>query len=146
MDKNKKHWLESARYVEKEIESLRCEQSRLISKGLVSSPPSLYKYYLTQPSGNSMEWRNIEYIGYTELIEERIRDLLELKKDIHRAISAVPEPAYRILLIEHYVNGKDLLSISTILGYSYDHVVKDIHPAAVGAITVPEKYKNNDRG
>lgn len=146
MDKKKKAWLESARFIEKEIQGLRCEQSRLVSKGLVSSPPSIYKYYLIQPSGNSMEWRNIEYIGYTELIEERIRQLFELKRDIHTAISEVPEAVYRVLLIEHYINGKDLLSIATILGYSYDHVVKDIHPAAVGTITVPEKYKNNDRG
>lgn len=136
-------WLESAEYIEQEIAALRYEQSRIISKGLVSAPFSSAKLNTCAASDNATERRNIDYAEYSKRINEYVQNLCTLKNDIHSAIEAIPKAAYRILLYERYINHKNFTEISFILNYSYDHVIKDLHPAALRAVVVPEKYKEN---
>lgn len=137
-----KMWLRQIKYIDTEIKSLKCEQNRLLSKGLISCPSPAAG---SSHSGyeNSSESRFVEYARYSELISERIRELYDLKADIHTAIEAVPNSIHRIVLREHYVNGKEFLAIATELDKSYDHVVHNLHPSALRAVRVPEKYRTN---
>ena len=142
MQKNKKsskRWLNQVKYIDTEIRSLICEQSRLMSKGLVASAPSSTSH-ASPVYGNINEDRCIEYARYSDLINKRIEELYALKADIHTAIEAVPNSMHRIVLREHYINGKEFLAIATELEKSYDHVVHNLHPSALRAVKVPKKY------
>ena len=147
MQKNKKsskRWLNQVKYIDTEIRSLISEQSRLMSKGLVASAPSSTSH-ASPVYGNINEDRCIEYARYSDLINKRIEELYALKADIHTVIEGIPNEAQRILIREHYVNGKNFKAIATELDLSYDHVVRNLHPAALRAVKVPEKYKHTYR-
>ena len=133
-----KEWLQSVKHIDKEIKSLRYEQNRLLSKGLVSSPYAVKS--LDSLYTNLNETRFIEYTHYSDIIGNKIKELYTLKEDVHNAIEGISNDISRILLRERYINGKSFLEIATLLGLSYDYVIGDLHPAALRAVKVPDKY------
>lgn len=86
---------------------------------------------------NSSEKRFINYADYDSLINCRIDELFEIKKEILKAINAIDSSVYRTLLINRYIKFKTWEQIAVILDYDYYHVIKHLHPEALEKIILP---------
>lgn len=70
-------------------------------------------------------------MAYTEKINNRIKELNEIKTEIITVINNVQSSTLRTLLIERYINYKTWEQNEEILGYSYVHIVHRLHPKAL---------------
>ena len=76
-----------------------------------------------------------------ERTADYIKEIAETRKDIESAIYAVTDSKLCTLLMMRYLNGRTFEQISVLMHYSYLHVVHRLHPEALKAVKIPEKYE-----
>ena len=77
----------------------------------------------------------INYASYSEMIDNRIDELYAIKQEILQAINLVDDGTLRTLLIARYINFGTWEQIAVDLHYSYVHIVHNLHPKSLKAIS-----------
>lgn len=127
-----KEWLMRGWKIDKEINALISAQNRAYEQ-LIGGAVS-YGEKVQKSKQNSQEEMRLTYIAYEEKINRRIDELNAVKIEIHSAIEEVESSVLRILLIERYINYKTWNEIADEMGYSYKHVVHNLHSHALKKI------------
>ena len=129
-----KEWLNRGYKLDKEINALLNEQSAALTRATGSTCGTNAERVQTSRR-NTTEDRFINYASYSELIDNRIDELYAIKQEILSAINKVNDAVLRTLLIEKYVNFHTWEQIACNMNYSYVHVVHNLHPKALNAIS-----------
>ena len=129
-----KEWLNRGYKLDKEINALLKEQSAALTRATGSTCGTSAERVQTSRR-NTTEDRFINYASYSELIDNRIDELYAIKQEILSAINKVNDAVLRTLLIEKYVNFHTWEQIACNMNYSYVHVVHNLHPKALNAIS-----------
>lgn len=129
-----KEWLNRGYKLDKEINALLKEQSAALTRATGSTCGTNAERVQTSRR-NTTEDRFINYASYSELIDNRIDELYAIKQEILSAINKVNDAVLRTLLIEKYVNFHTWEQIACNMNYSYVHVVHNLHPKALNAIS-----------
>ena len=129
-----KEWLNRGYKLDKEINALLKEQSAALTRATCSTCGTSAERVQTSRR-NTTEDRFINYASYSELIDNRIDELYAIKQEILSAIHKVDDAVLRTLLIEKYVNFHTWEQIACNMNYSYVHVVHNLHPKALNAIS-----------
>lgn len=129
-----KEWLNRGYKLDKEINALLKEQSAALTRATGSTCGTSAERVQTSRR-NTTEDRFINYASYSELIDNRIDELYAIKQEILSAINKVDDAVLRTLLIEKYVNFHTWEQIACNMNYSYVHVVHNLHPKALNAIS-----------
>ena len=129
-----KEWLNRGYKLDKEINALLKEQSAALTRATGSTCGTSAERVQTSRM-NITEDRFINYASYSELIDNRIDELYAIKQEILSAINKVDDAVLRTLLIEKYVNFHTWEQIACNMNYSYVHVVHNLHPKALNAIS-----------
>ena len=129
-----KEWLNRGYKLDKEINALLKEQSAALTRATGSTCGTNAERVQTSRR-NTTEDRFINYASYSELIDNRIDELYAIKQEILSAINKVDDAVLRTLLIEKYVNFHTWEQIACNMNYSYVHVVHNLHPKALNAIS-----------
>lgn len=129
-----KEWLNRGYKLDKEINALLKEQSAALTRATGSTCGANAERVQTSRR-NTTEDRFINYASYSELIDNRIDELYAIKQEILSAINKVNDAVLRTLLIEKYVNFHTWEQIACNMNYSYVHVVHNLHPKALNAIS-----------
>ena len=129
-----KEWLNRGYKLDKEINALLKEQSAALTRATGSTCGASAERVQTSRR-NTTEDRFINYASYSELIDNRIDELYAIKQEILSAINKVDDAVLRTLLIEKYVNFHTWEQIACNMNYSYVHVVHNLHPKALNAIS-----------
>ena len=124
-----KEWLMRGWKIDKEINSLIEARDRIYERTLGGAVG--YGEKVQSSRQNTEENLRITYIAYTEKINNRIKELNEIKTEIITAINNVQSSTLRTLLIERYINYKTWNEIAETMGYSYKHVVHNMHSQAL---------------
>lgn len=69
-----------------------------------------------------------------EKIHQRTLELAEIRDSVYNTISQVPDSKLRNFLVMRYIGGESFESISCKLGYTYNHIVKNLHPQGLEEI------------
>ena len=64
------------------------------------------------------EDRILDYIEYSEQINEMIDELISLKMTVVEEIERIDDGLYRTLLTERYINNKGWKTVAELIGYS----------------------------
>ena len=129
-----KEWLNRGYKLDKEINALLKEQSAALTRATGSTCGTNAERVQTSRR-NTTEDRFINYASYSELIDNRIDELYAIKQEILSAINKVDDAVLRTLLIEKYINFHTWEQIACNMNYSYVHVVHNLHPKALNAIS-----------
>lgn len=129
-----KEWLNRGYKLDKEINALLKEQSAALTRATGSTCGTSAERVQTSRR-NTTEDRFINYASYSELIDNRIDELYAIKQEILSAINKVDDAVLRTLLIEKYINFHTWEQIACNMNYSYVHVVHNLHPKALNAIS-----------
>lgn len=77
----------------------------------------------------------IEKIVDTEnQIRERVQQLTIIRQEVYTTISKVKDSKLRNFLLMRYINDQSFETISVNLHYSYNHIVKNLHPQALAEV------------
>ena len=69
-----------------------------------------------------------------EEIGKRVATLAVLRIDIYNTICRVPDGKSRVLLLKRYIGNMPFERIATEMNYTYNHIVKNLHPEALAEI------------
>ena len=69
-----------------------------------------------------------------EEIGKRVSALAIMRLDIYNTICKLPDGKSRVLLLKRYIGGESFERISTDMGYTYNHVIKDLHPKSLAEV------------
>ena len=125
-----KEWLLRAREIDKEIALLQKTQQQAYDR-IISTTAPLRD---TPVSGGNSNRPFDHYIEFDQLINQKMDELYSVKKEILTVIMHVDRRELRQLLIDRYVNCCTWERIAASMNYSYIHVVKNLHPAALKAV------------
>lgn len=67
-------------------------------------------------------------------LNDRINDLSDVRRQVFDTIMQVPDGKMRTLLLMRYISGTPFEGIAAKMGYTYNHLVKNIHPEALHEI------------
>lgn len=125
-----KDWLSRGYKLDNEINALLEAQQKAFSQATnATSSTTDERVQATQL--NTAEMRFLGYASYSEKINKRIDDLYCVKLEIQEAINKVDDNVSRILLIHRYINFKTWEQIAVDLNYTYEWVIKRLHPQAL---------------
>ena len=119
--------LESARYVDREIDALKKAKNQALANTVYLSPT--FGEAVQGSRGNSSERKNIAYSCYTEQLDVMSTKLMETKNEALRIIDLLPDPADRVMLIEYFINGLKPYKIAPIVNFETSTVKKRIRKA-----------------
>ncbi|MBR2502793.1 MAG: sigma-70 family RNA polymerase sigma factor [Oscillospiraceae bacterium] len=119
--------LESARFVDREIEALRKAKNQALANTVYLSPT--FSEAVQGSKGNSSERKNIAYSSYTEQLDVMSTKLMETKNEALRIIYLLPDPADRVILVEYFINGLKPYQIGPIVNFETSTVKKRIRKA-----------------
>ena len=133
-------YLEQYKSAEFEIDELLDRATRLRARAERITPPY-------GSDGGSSPMPNIDKIpALVELIIEeeertshRVKELMELQKEIQAVISKVPDETCRALLIMRYIGGKSFEQIAVTMNYSHWYLTHTIHQKALEKVKIPPK-------
>ena len=64
-------------------------------------------------------------------IGERVSNLAFLRIDIYNTICRVQDGKLRVILLKRYIGNEQFERIATDMGYTYNHICKNLHPQAL---------------
>lgn len=132
-----KDYLSQYQLLQLELEMLEEEKARVNAmKTRITSAASDMPKSKEAESRIQLAHEGVERWGET-IIEQAI-EANEMRKEIARAIAAVPDRLQRIVLSRHYLLGQPLFRISMDIHYGYDWI-KRLHGWGLQNIKIPEK-------
>lgn len=128
-----KEWFEKGRKLGEEIEALK-EQKEKAFFAACNITPAVDRERVQESTQNGTERKFTKYAEYSELIDNRIAELMEYREKMLNAINKVESPIYRTLLIERYINCKSWEETAEIIGYSREHLCRELIDKALSKI------------
>lgn len=128
-----KEWLLRAKNLDNEINELIKAQEQALTAA--TSVTCGVGEKVQTSNVNTSEGKFINYASYSEMIDNRIDELYAIKQEILQAINLVDDGTLRTLLIARYINFGTWEQIAVDLHYSYVHIVHNLHPKSLKAIS-----------
>jgi hypothetical protein len=128
-----KEWLQRAKKLDEEIDELIKAQEQALTAATSVTCGTGEKVQTSNV--NTSEGKFINYASYSEMIDNRIDELYAIKQEILQAINLVDDATLRTLLIARYINFGTWEQIAVDLHYSYVHIVHNLHPKSLKAIS-----------
>lgn len=129
-EKDVKRWLNRARGLDTEIRALMLERDKLFNRA--TNAVNITDGERVQASQrNTSEECYIAYAEYERIIEERLKELYDVKSEIVQAISEIENNVFRQLLTLRYISFYTWERIAEEMNYSYVHVVNRLHKKAL---------------
>ena len=126
---NIRQWLWRGRNIDREIRSLQDTQ-RKVHDGLTSITARLNGDTV---SSTKDPHRFDKAAEIDNMIEQRVKELLEIKAEILAAIMKLNDYRYRMVLKDYYVDMMTLEQIAVNMHYSYQHI-KRLRAQAIDAL------------
>ena len=112
------------RTIDKEIDAKE-EIKEKMRKRLVNVKATQYREIdVVGGERKTSEDRILEYIEYSEQINELIDKLIGIKMTVVEEIERIDDGLYRTLLTERYINNKNWENVADILGYDERHTLR----------------------
>lgn len=128
-EKDVKRWLNRARGLDTEIRALMLERDKLFNRA--TNAVNITDGERVQASQrNTSEECYIAYAEYERIIEERLKELYDVKSEIVQAISEIENNVFRQLLTLRYISFYTWERIAEEMNYSYVHVVNRLRKSA----------------
>ena len=113
-----KEYLNKIRYVDNEINAKE-EIKEQMRKRLVNVKATQYREIdVVGGERKTSEDRILDYIEYSEQINELIDKLIGIKMTVVEEIERIDDGLYRTLLTERYINNKNWETVAGLIGYS----------------------------
>ncbi len=128
-----KEWLNRGYRIENEIRALRLEKERAFSAA-TSMTGGMSSAKVKTSDRNAAEDKMIRAAEYSRALDERLKELYTVKREILAAINAVGDGTLRQLLILRYIRCWTWERIAEEMHYSYVHIVHNLHPRALEKI------------
>ena len=128
-----KAWLNRAKRIDDEVNALIKEQEKALIRA-TSAGNAFGNERVQATKKNVSEGRFIAYAEYSRVIDERIDELYAVKCEILNTIRLVDSSTLRTLLELRYLCFDTWESIADKMGYSYVHIVHNLHPQALKKI------------
>lgn len=125
-------WLDRGRLMDKEIEQMLLAKEALFSQACGTSG-SVWQERVQAGRENRSERKLISLIRLGEAIDRRIDELVSVREQILAAVSALPDPLLRTLLIARYINFQGWEQIAEDMNYSQRHITR-LHGKALNAL------------
>ncbi len=127
---NVKEWLNRAKNIDREINILLAERSRLFEQATkITKAPKIDN--VTEGGGNATERIMLKYTNCTMKIDMRVDELCRVKEEIEAVIDKVEDSKLRNLLRCRYINCMTWEDTAYAMGMSFYHVVHRLHPKAL---------------
>lgn len=137
-----KDYLSQYQLLQLELEMLEEEKARVNAmKTRITSAASDMPKSKEAESRIQLAHEGVERWGET-IIEQAI-EANEMRKEIARAIAAVPDRLQRIVLSRHYLLGQPLFRISMDIHYSYDRV-RHLHGWGLQKVELPGEESTSE--
>lgn len=117
-----------------EINALLAEQ-RQAFESACSITPCIGGERVQSSQGNSSENKMLNYIKYSEMIDDYIDKLYAIKCEILQAIRAVEKSSYRTILILRYIRFMDWGEIASTMNYS-ERQITNLHGQALAKVSI----------
>lgn len=112
-----KEYLNKIRYVDNEINAKEEIKQRMYER-LASVKATQYREIDVQGGiRKTNEDRILEYIEYSEHINELIDELVNLKMTVVEKVENIDDGLYRTILTERYINNKDWIDVAKAINY-----------------------------
>ena len=112
-----KEYLNKVRYIDNEIDAKE-EVKAQMRKRLTSVKATQWREIDVQGGiRKTNEDRILEYVEYSEHINELIDDLIDLKMTVVEQIESVDDGLYRTILTERYINNKNWEEVAKAINY-----------------------------
>lgn len=119
-----KEYLNKVRTIDKEIDAKE-EIKEQMRKRLVNVKATQYREIdVMGGERKTSEDRILDYIEYSEQINELIDKLIDMKMTVVEEIENIDDGLYRTLLTERYINNKNWEVVANILGYDERHTLR----------------------
>lgn len=129
-----KEYLNKVRTIDKEIDAKE-EIKEQMRKRLVNVKATQYREIdVVGGERKTSEDRILDYIEYSEQINELIDKLIDVKMTVVEEIENIDDGLYRTLLTERYINNKNWDDVAGILGYDSRHTLR-LHNDALRAFS-----------
>ena len=133
IDEVKDH-LNKVRTIDKEIDAKE-EIKEQMRRRLVNVKATQYREIdVMGGERKTSEDRILDYIEYSEQINELIDKLIDMKMTVVEEIENIDDGLYRTLLTERYINNKNWEVVANILGYDERHTLR-LHNDALRAFS-----------
>ena len=76
----------------------------------------------------------MNYLQYSEELDRKYTELIELRRDIKKTISKIKDPLLSTLLERYYIDGYSWEKVAEFIGYSKFWTIKRLHPDALKAV------------
>ena len=138
IDEVKDH-LNKVRTIDKEIDAKE-EIKEQMRRRLVNVKATQYREIdVMGGERKTSEDRILDYIEYSEQINELIDKLIDMKMTVVEEIENIDDGLYRTLLTERYINNKNWEVVANILGYDERHTLR-LHNDALRAFSKSNNY------
>lgn len=127
-------WLERGRNIDKEIKSLERAQQHAYDRATSATTNPAAEKVQTSPRNNA-ENSFITYASYSEMIDNRIKELYAIKQEILEAVNALDDATLRTILIEKFINFRTWSRIAADMNYSKVHLIHNLYPKALKEIS-----------
>ena len=114
-----KYFLQQLGFLNAEINALQEEHDSI--KGAFIKSTDYTTERVDSSKTNPNEMKLIRLTEKSALIDEKIDELVTLKIKASELFDLIDNQKFRIILREHYINGKDLKEIADILHYGERH-------------------------
>ena len=129
-----KEYLNKVRTIDKEIDAKE-EIKEQMRRRLVNVKATQYREIdVMGGERKTSEDRILDYIEYSEQINELIDKLIDMKMTVVEEIENIDDGLYRTLLTERYINNKNWEVVANILGYDERHTLR-LHNDALRAFS-----------
>lgn len=113
-----KEYLNKVRHIDKEIDAKEEIKTQMGRRLTTVSATSYREIDVQGGVKKTSEDRIIEYIEYSEHINEMIDELINLKMKVVDEIERINDGLYRTLLTERYINNKNWEEVANRIQYS----------------------------
>ena len=135
-----KEYLNKIRYIDNEINAKEEIKQRMYER-LASVKATQYREIDVQGGiRKTSEDRILEYIEYSEHINELIDGLVNLKMTVVEEIEKIDDGLYRTILTERYINNRKWDDIAGILDYEDSRPIFRAHNDALREFIKVNKY------
>ena len=133
-----KEYLNQIRYIDRDIQS-RLEEKRALRSAIEIKTTSYNDSKVQESGAGRFDDRYAKYIEVSEVINQKIDGLINLKMRISNEIDLIGKSEHRILLRMRYINLKSFEEIAVGMNYNIRHIHR-IHGDALSefgkAVTV----------
>ncbi len=125
-----RQWLGRGNSARKKIAALRETKEKLYAEVTGTTPG--YAGDVVMHAGESRKME--KYAEVSEALDAEEARLLEICRETVEVIGQVEDQRYYRLLLYRYVEGLSWTEVAERMGYTFVHVTRNLHPAALGEV------------